>query len=202
MRLLRHFGDPKVAAVAPIVCNHLNAEEIVAAGIEYHRGGRAELLRKLSADTTAMPIARAAFYRRTALNRFGGGFPTTVGNELAAAELGLGLRRAGFRTVLEPESKILGSGRSCQESRGFSYGMAAERLFWRNLPAKQSANSLLANPFSVARDLLGSLRNGAAILQLLGRMAAFATMAIAACGTNNCVPPTNSQDCAIPDRSA
>lgn len=173
---LRHFGDPKVAAVAPVVCNQLRTDEILAAGMEYHRGGRAEVLKNPPTSLGAMPIARAAFYRRSALNLFGGGFPAKLGNELAAAELGLSLRRAGFRTVSEPQCKLLGSARSCTESRGFGYGLAAERLFWRNLPAESTTASLSMHPFSVARDLLGSLRNGAAILQLAGRVAAYATL--------------------------
>lgn len=188
---LGRFADPRVAAVAPVVRNQLDSDHILAAGIVYHSGGRAEVRTALPADSHAdeqhrinfaaaadctFPIARAAFYRRSALNIFGGGFPTSVGNELAAVELGLSLSRAGYRTVLEPRCKILGSPKSCRGSRGFGFGLASERLFWRNLPASGFPASMAMHPGSVARELLGNLSNGAAILQLLGRVAAYATL--------------------------
>jgi hypothetical protein len=183
---MARFADPKVAAVAPVVCNQFDSDEVLAAGISYRAGGQAEVRTSLPpehasadssrAETALFPIARAAFYRRNALNIFGGGFPTTVGNELAAAELGLSLTHAGYRSVLEPSCKIVGSKKSCRASRGFGFGMAAERLFWRNLPANGWLASMAMHPWSVARELIGSLSNGAAILQLLGRIAAYATL--------------------------
>jgi hypothetical protein len=193
---LDRFADPQVAAVAPIVRNQFDSDEILAAGISYHRGGRAEIRTALppdshlpdalptdslqtdcpAAEANTFPIARAAFYRRQALNQFGGGFPTSVGNELAAAELGLSLSRAGYRSVLEPGCKILGSAKSCHGSRGFGFGLSAERLFWRNLPTTGYLTSMAMHPWSVARELIGSLSNGAAILQLLGRIVAYATL--------------------------
>jgi hypothetical protein len=183
---LARFADPMVAAVAPVVCNQLDADVILAAGVSYDRGGQAKVhtsaVRDLaSSDSSAIetrlfPITRAAFYRRSALNIFGGGLPTSVGDELAAAELGLSLTHAGYRTVLEPQCKILGSPKSCRGSRGFGFGWSAERLFWRNLPTAGWVASLATHPWSVARELLASLSNGAAILQLLGRVAAYATL--------------------------
>jgi hypothetical protein len=180
---MARFLDPTVAAVAPVVRNQFDSDEILAAGICYHQGGRPEIRAALPADTdvasteaTTFPIARAAFYRRQALNIFGGGFPTSVGNELAAAELGLSLSHAGYRTVLEPRCKILGSPKSCHGSRGFGFGLSAERLFWRNLPMNGYLASIAMHPWSVVRELAGSLSNGAAILQLLGRIAAYATL--------------------------
>lgn len=181
---LERFADPAVAAVAPVVRNQLDSDEILAAGICYHKGGRAEVLGALpanaeggvSAELSAFPIARAAFYRRRALDQFGGGFPTAVGNELAAAELGLSFSHAGYRAVVEPRCKILTSPKLCHGSHGFGYGMAAERLFWRNLPTAGCLASLAMHPLTVARELLSSLSNGAAILQLLGRIAAYATL--------------------------
>jgi len=183
---MTRFADSKVAAVAPIVCNQFDSNEILAAGISYHLGGQAEVRATLPQDNASanpsraeaalFPIARAAFYRRSALNIFGGGFPATVGNELVAAELGLSLSHAGYRTVLEPSCKIVGSAKSCRGSRGFGFGMASERLFWRNLPATGWLASLAMHPWSVARELVCSLSSGAAILQLLGRIAAYATL--------------------------
>lgn len=188
---LERFADAKVAAVAPVVCDQLDSDQVLAAGVVYHRGGRAEIRTEAPTETLSVespitgrgtaeqltyPIARAAFFRRTALNIFGGGFPTAVGDELAAAELGLSLTRAGYRSVLEPRSRILSSPKACRGSRGFRYGLAAERMFWRNLPTASCPASVAMHPFSVARDLMGSIKGGAAILQLLGRVAAYATL--------------------------
>jgi hypothetical protein len=185
---LARFTDPNVAAVSPVVRNQFDSDEIVAAGISYGGGGRAEIRTELPPQTfpiessigvgepAVYPLARAAFYRRTALNLFGGGLPTTVGNELAAVELGLSLTHAGYQSVLESRCKILGSARSCKESRGFGFGLASERLFWRNLPSTGYLASIAKHPFSVARDLAGSLTNGAALLQVLGRVAAYAAL--------------------------
>jgi len=188
---LARFADPRVVAVAPVVCNQFDSEQILAAGMYYHRGGRVEIRTELPADTLpldatladrgttvagAFPLARAAFYRRSALNSFGGLLPTSVGNELAAVELGLSLVHAGYRTVVEPDCKVLGSAKSCRASHGFAYGLASERLFWRNLPSARSLTAIATHPFSMARELCGSLASGAAILQLFGRIAAYATL--------------------------
>jgi hypothetical protein len=188
---LARFAEPRVAAVSPVVCNQLKTDEVLAAGLNYYCGGRVEVRRDLPATipladtipmrqaadaTSRFPIARAAFYRRSALDVFGGGLPAVVGNELAAIELGISLTQAAQRSVLEPQCKILGSPKSCGVSHGFSYGLAAERLFWRNLPASGFAASIAMHPFSVARELAGSLSNGAAILQLMGRLLAYATL--------------------------
>jgi hypothetical protein len=91
-------------------------------------------------------------------------------------ELGLSLSHAGYKTVLEPRCNILASPKSCRGSRGFGFGLATERLFWRNLPTTGLLASMAMHPWSVAREMIGSLSNGAAILQLLGRIAAYATL--------------------------
>ena len=188
---LARFADPKVAAVSPVVCNQLKTDDVLAAGLTYHCSGRVQVRRDLpdvapvsdtipirqAADATnRFPLARAAFYRRSALGLFGGGLPVAVGIELAAVELGISLTQSAHRSVLEPGCKILGSPRSCGVSHGFGFGMAAERLFWRNLPAGGFASSIAMHPFSVLRELAGSLSSGAALLQLAGRMCAYATL--------------------------
>ena len=188
---LARFSEPRVAAVSPVVCNQLRTDEVLAAGLTYNRGGRVEVRRDLPASvpladtipirqaaeaTSRFPIARAAFYRRSALDLFGGGLPAMVGNELAAVELGLSLTQAAQRSVLEPGCKVLGSPKSCGVSHGFGFGLAAERLFWRNLPASGFGASIAMHPFSVMRELAGSMANGAALLQLTGRLWAYATL--------------------------
>jgi hypothetical protein len=187
---LECFADSRVAAVSPVVCSQLNHDDVLAAGISYHRGGRVRLRRDLPAEAAVsdtipirrareavnrFPITRAAFYRRSALELFGG-LPPSVGDELAAVELGISLTHAARRIVLEPRCKILGSPKSCRGSRAFRFGMAAERLFWRNLPASGFTATIAMHPFLVARELAGELKNGAAILQLFGRFAAYATL--------------------------
>ena len=56
---LSRFADPKVAAVAPVVRNQFDSDEILAAGISYHAGGRAEVRTLLPAGVSSTDIANS-----------------------------------------------------------------------------------------------------------------------------------------------
>jgi hypothetical protein len=175
---LRHFRDPTVAAVAPLVRDAADPRRVRSTGIEYHRGGR----RAVRATIPNSPHGKsavlgatveAAFYRKSALESLGDGLPSGVGDELADVDLALGLKYAGFRAVFEPQCEILADQLAAGEPRGFRHGLHAERLFLRKLPATGWAPSLALHPFTVAGELLKSLPRGAAFAQLLGRLAAW-----------------------------
>jgi GT2 family glycosyltransferase len=75
------------------------------------------------------PDMVAAFYRKSALQTVGGPSPKT-GDMFAAVDLGLALRYAGFRCVLEPQSVATVDAADCVHP-AFRTGRDAERLFWR-----------------------------------------------------------------------
>ncbi len=173
---MSHFSDPDVAAVTPAVRDAAHRDSPLPNGVACSRGGRPlpRPTRAASANGAAddpFPSVRAAFYRRDALQLLTDGLPSMLCDELAGVDLSLGLQFAGYRAALEPACEILTSAKPAP-SRGYRYGLAAERLFWRNLPAQSLLGSLAMHPLTVAGELLRSLPTGAAFAQLLGRIVA------------------------------
>src|SRR5262249_19420831 len=109
-RATAHFKNPQVAAVAPVICDAADPQQILAAGIDCRAAARTinqQLPAELSdANATVCPLLQAAFYRKSALEAFGG-LPTAVGDELADVDLALSLRTAGWQMHLEPASQVL-----------------------------------------------------------------------------------------------
>jgi hypothetical protein len=176
---LPHFADPEVASVIPLIRDSANPERLLAAGVQYRRGGGRRVATNLpdrdsSSQSEALgPTIDAAFYRKSALEVLGDGLPINLGDQLADVDLALGLQYAGYRTVLESESvvfaeELVGSGRS-----GFRSGLYAERLFLRNLPAFGWLAEFAAHPFIVAGELVRSLLRVATLTQLAGRLTAW-----------------------------
>jgi GT2 family glycosyltransferase len=147
------FGDPKVAAVAPLVLQWPHGAIVDSAGDRYDRGGFAAKRghgEPLSANHfNACPVfgasAAAGFYRRTALDRVGL-FPESFGSYFEDVDLAFRFRRAGYHAVFEPASRVL-------HHVSASYGRLArrlverqsfneERVFWRNLPSAALARAL------------------------------------------------------------
>ena len=56
---MARFADPKVAAVAPVVCNQFDSDEILAAGICYRAGGQAEVRKSLPPEKASADSSRA-----------------------------------------------------------------------------------------------------------------------------------------------
>ncbi len=173
---LPHFSDPEIAAVAPVIRRH-GSEEILAAGLQYGRGGRRIVATRLSANgakgDVLGPTIDAGFYRKSALEILGDGFPAELGDIFADLDLGLSLRYAGFRAVVEPAASVLAERLVAPESAGFEYGLHAEKVWLRNLPAGGRLPSALLHPWTVAGELLRSAPSGAALAQIAGRMAAW-----------------------------
>ena len=77
---LKHFDDPRVAAVAPLVLQCGRRERVLAAGIGYSAGGsrrqrRPRFKRAQAVGTRRACLAPAAmpgFYRKSALEAVGG----------------------------------------------------------------------------------------------------------------------------------
>lgn len=167
---LRHLAEARIAAVAPLVLDHRQRPNIVAAGLKYLAGGqRCASLEGLPAESAgAMPAQVlgpsivAGFYRRDALELLGEAFSPMLGDHLADVDLALRLRRAGFEAVLEPSSIVYRCQAIIDRPRPFNAARLAERLFWRNAPSLGWARSLAAHSMALAADFVHPLR-------LLGR---------------------------------
>lgn len=143
---LRHFDDPSVGSVAPLVLRMDDPNIIDSAGQSYHicgwasdRGFGQPLTKEyLSSCEVFGPCASAGFYRREALTRVGGLLPEFEAY-LDDVDLSFRLRWAGYRCVYEPQARV-------HHQRSASYGrQPSERLvrlisrneefvWWNNLP--------------------------------------------------------------------
>jgi len=150
---LRHFADPAVGSVAPLVLS-MAADVIDSAGIEYHVSGWARNRhygQRLSPDHLRSrevfgPSGSSGFYRRAALDRVGALLPE-YGAYFEDVDLAFRLRWAGYRCIYEPASRVWHKGSA-------TYGRQSARLvqllarneelvFWVNLAARQLALGLL-----------------------------------------------------------
>jgi GT2 family glycosyltransferase len=137
-----------VAAVAPLVLT--GRQTIDSAGDGYDPGGFAVKLghgavlseRHLRRREVFGASGSSGFYRRDLLLRVGR-FPEQFGAYFEDVDLAFRLRRAGGIVLFEPASRVFHHG-------GSSYGTASrrlverqscneERVWWRNLPARQLA---------------------------------------------------------------
>lgn len=142
------FADPRVAAVAPLVCQLPFRGRIDSAGDRFLPIGIAK--KRGEGRLVAAPFDRpaevfaasaaAAFYRRSAIID-AGGFPEHFRAYLDDVDLGYRLRLAGFRCQFEPLSRVYHwVSRSHQvRSRPLQHQIArnSELLFWTNLPTLQ-----------------------------------------------------------------
>jgi GT2 family glycosyltransferase len=188
---LARFADLTVAAVAPLVLQGEPGTEcprIDSAGDRYFVGGVAgkrghdEPLSAAYLQTCEVfgASASSAFYRREALQRVGA-FPAHFGAYFEDVDLSFRLRRAGYRIVYEPGSRIWhrvgashGAGdralveqQSCNE----------ERVFWRNLPAGTLLRALPWHAVVLAAKAWRRFREGTLWPFLRGRLRAFAELA-------------------------
>lgn len=177
---VRHFDEPRVAAVAPVVLELAGRKRVLSAGVDYGPGGRTWSRRRLSrqtpgpASTVLGPGCLAGFYRRSALDLVGG-FETSLGDQLAPVDLALQYRYLGFRTVLEPACQVFAP-RLLSPPGEIGVGLAAERLFLRNAAAAGWLKSITLHPLAVSAQSL-SVLPWKAIAQLAGRFMAWTELA-------------------------
>jgi GT2 family glycosyltransferase len=150
---LKHFADSSVAAVAPLVLSWPDGACVDSAGDAYALGGVARKRHhgRRVGDVTLAPgevfgaSASSAFYRRSAVLEVGA-FPEEFGAYFEDVDLAFRLRRAGFRAVFEPASRVLHHGSSShgRSSRKLIEQQSCneERVFWRNLPARALPRAL------------------------------------------------------------
>ncbi len=180
---LQRFRDANVAAVTPVV-RDIESGQIVAAGLNYARGGQRIVARdsctEIGSKAPLGPLAEAAFYRRTALEAVGG-LPVALGDQLADADLALALQFVGFRAEIEPRSIIFQPPRSTalarsKRARGFRYGWGAEQLYWRNRDRTSRWSAVAAHVWNAAVTMIRDPRPAATLGQLAGRLAALSSL--------------------------
>ncbi|HTU23303.1 MAG TPA: glycosyltransferase [Gemmataceae bacterium] len=188
---LAHFADSRIAAVAPLVLREAAGERgasapccIDSAGDRYFLGGIAGKRghgRQL--DTAYLQggevfgaSASSAFYRRDVLLDVGA-FPVEFGAYFEDVDVAFRLHWAGHRIVYEPASRVwhrvsashgrpmrrLLEQQSCNE----------ERVFWRNLPARDLLRALPWHAAVLAAKAHRRWQHGELLPFLFGRLRVF-----------------------------
>ena len=177
-RVLAHFADPQVGAVAPLIVQADQLTRIQSLGVGYANGGLPLRVghnqplprRHKLANQIVGPSLAAGFFARELLDALGG-FSDAVGDELADIDLALSLAELGFRTVSELECKLLARSDLdvARRSGALSQGRHLERLFLRHAAARGGIWAVLAHPLAIASDTWRELPRLSAALQLIGR---------------------------------
>lgn len=178
LRPVARFGDARVASVSPLVVDRRNDGRVLSAGVLAGAFGwrkvlapePASALSELSRLGPMGPLLAAGFYRKQAVEAVGG-FEASVGAELADLDLAFSLAAAGYRSVVEPSARVIGTPADLTQRSAFQAGQAAERLFWRHV-GERGATALLLHPLELASDFAVRLVRGGAMGGLLGRLAA------------------------------
>jgi GT2 family glycosyltransferase len=182
---MKWFADPTIAAVAPLVLQgpQTGTPIIDSAGDHYDDGGFAQKRghgqplshRFLAPCEVFGASASSAFYRAEVL-RAVGGFPEDFGAYFEDVELAWRIRRAGFRTMYEPQSVVwhrVGSSYRKRRSLIETQSRNEERVYWRN------ASNVRSFPRHVAvlvGKSLKRMREGTLIPWSIGRLRAFAEL--------------------------
>lgn len=173
---LRHFSTAQISLVAPLVVDGTGGR-VVTAGCTWSRGGKWSALGSgapldapmATGDDWIGPEAWAGFYRRAALTEVGT-FDATLPAEMAAVDLGLRMRQAGRRSVLESESRVAIGSSSPGRMRAFSQGWHSERLFWRHLRGGDAVRNLVAHARMLLSEVVCIVARPVNAMQLAGRV--------------------------------
>jgi hypothetical protein len=174
-RALPHFDEPQVGSVTPFVYSSGEPDKLLAAGVKYEVGGRRVVCRVVGAEGESAiasigPLGQAAFYRKAALESFGG-MPKAVGDALADVDLALALYRTGWRNAIEPSCRVLGTAIGGMPPAGLAAGLHSERLFWRHFGESNRWQALASHCATVLGDI-ATLQFWKTPAQLLGRLIA------------------------------
>ena len=174
---LRHFADPSVAAVSPLVLRRDAPGKMETMGVRYRAGGERISVghdlpipdHRAFADVVLAPSLLAGFYSRDLLLALGG-FSRDVGDDLADVDLALALHDLGYNSHLEPKCQVVAAP---AEKNGallgaIGRGWRAEKLFWRHWGRQGKTVSGLAHPLALIVDAARQRGVLAAGLKLLG----------------------------------
>lgn len=177
-----HFDDGDVAAVSPLVLAP-DRRTVVAAGVQFTRGGRRRLVtdrRILNSGSARLrarvlgPTLTAAFYRRDVLAALGG-LDQSADDSHADVETAFCIQALGHLQVCEPAARLVQTAGHCAASPviGFNAGRSAERLFWRHAASRGLPLSLAQHPLAVLVSLFASGARLGSVAGLLGRLVAW-----------------------------
>jgi hypothetical protein len=175
-KALRHFIDPEVAGVAPLVLQRLNREKTVSAGVGYQASGKARRLGFDKSPDEALlekdPIfgadILAAFYRRSALEAVNGLNPA-IGGHLCGVDLAVAFHFNGFRCISEPECKMFVDREEAVCGYRLGGGRAAERLYWAWAHRFGWLKAFSSHAALVTEECLESVVRPSTLLRLSGR---------------------------------
>jgi len=174
---LARFGEADVAAVAPVVVDRNDPDRILSAGLRWTAAGSigriamGKRLDRFVANDRILfgPELAVAFYRRDVLE--------TVhalqhhGSELVAAtDLALTLRKAGYRAVQEAACVTTGTDQLFASAGAWREGFASERLFRRWTAVPGWKRSRAAHAVLVARECLQIPLRPSNLGRLAGRL--------------------------------
>jgi GT2 family glycosyltransferase len=187
---LAHFADPLIAAVAPLVLHGTPdgrpplidsaGDRYFLGGIAGKRGHRQPLSsRYLQGGEVFGVSASSAFYRRQALLHVGF-FPEEFGAYFEDVDVSFRLYWAGYCLVYEPASRVW-------HRVSASHGMPTrrlleqqsrneERVFWRNLPARDMLRALPWHAAVLAAKAVRRWRAGGLSPFVFGRLRAWGEM--------------------------
>ncbi|GIW78624.1 MAG: glycosyl transferase [Gemmatales bacterium] len=178
---LSAFTDHRVGAVAPLVVQRTpTGWHIDSAGDRYYVGGVAGKIGHRAPIETITLVRRrvfgasacAAFYRRQALEQIGF-FPESFHAYFEDVDLSFRLNQAGYRIYFEPRSLVVHHGSAShrpgrkllqQQSRN------EERVFWRNLPAKDLLRALPSHLAVLVAKAWRRWQEGTLVPFLVGRL--------------------------------
>jgi len=174
---LRHFRDPRVAAVAPVVLQVEDRSRVAAAGVVYHVGGatlaldQGEPVISLASRPKRVLAAHpaAAFFRRSSLERIGGLGPSWSG-QLASLDAALTFQQLGLWTVLEPRSRVAGPCPGAAQASAFREALKAEQFFWRWAPLLGPMRSLASHGILVVGEGARGIFDFSVLPRLAGRL--------------------------------
>jgi hypothetical protein len=173
---LRHFEDPGVASVAPLLLDRADQTRVLAAGVEYRRGGRRVASSAGSStdhmEDAARPIGptwMAGFYRKSTFMAVGG-FDPSVGDRFSDVDLALRLRYAGFRCVSEWYSRVVADSSFVAVQPTVADAFYNERVFWRNVSYDLSLAAMTAHLGMLASEFVTNLARFSAPALLLARL--------------------------------
>ncbi len=174
---LPHFDDPTVGAVAPLVLDGARPDRVVSAGLAYDREGRVRCLaagrpvaRVQLRQAPCGPDARAAFYRRSALESVDP-WQRGRGLSLSGIELALALRHQGYRCAMEPACRTVAQPGLGTRPGAFRIGVEEACVFWRWAAREGWSGSVAGHAALLVSECLSGLVWPPRALRAAGRIA-------------------------------
>ena len=174
---LKHFNDPLIGCVSPLVVFKGDSAQIVSRGVHYGPGGTRRVRRSAAKRRdrwrhVVAPTLSAGMYRRQALLGVGG-FCGDVGADFSDVDLGLMFHASGYRCLHEEDCVVTTECPTSVTPLSYANGRGAERLFWRNVGPSGWTCILVAHPFTWLAEGICNLHRPQIVSQMMGRVRAW-----------------------------